>query len=116
LNFIFYFEKNEVILNKFVESYVKIRDEFEKKHEINTSYALCIIEIGFNIHNYSDIDTEKLKALGEQVKNYAGDMSGYTSDLMKALQNYYQSELFGGYKIPKRQPQDKSVKVLTTPD
>jgi hypothetical protein len=42
-------------------------------------------------------------------------MAGYAKDLMQAMQNHFQSDLFDNYKIPKRKPRDAS-KVLPTPD
>ena len=61
--------------------------------------------------NHKDI--EKLKDLCEKSIKKSYDLLAYMEDFQVELQNEFLSKLFK-YKVPRRKPIDKSLKVLTT--
>lgn len=114
LNFIYFFDGNKVIMNKFLVFREVIYDELMSLLELNSEFSNLLSKC----YHYSLTDTEiedDISKLFEQTKvlqEKIGELSGYMLDFNNELQNHLYSKLFK-YNIPVRKPLDSNVKVIS---
>jgi len=111
------FESREVILNKFTNIYHIILKESDKLIVCRSNYTTNYhMNISSDVMSKVIISEEKIdvtKELWEIYKNETWDFIGYLRDFKIELQNYFYSDLFDKYKVKRREPEDKNVRVLT---
>lgn len=111
------FESKQVILNKFVNIYQYILREsrvlLNSKTNFIDIYYMEISSIVMRREFVSKDIIEKAKSLSQKYEFQSLDFGIYLQDFKVELQNYFFSDLFKNYRIPRRNPKDKKEIVLT---
>jgi hypothetical protein len=115
LEFTYFFESREVVLNKFVGMKETYLEQLSEIREATGNYSEYLGRIYYSTYlNGIVLSEEELIDLENKTKEfneYIFDFLGYVHDFIIELQNAFLSETFG-YSIPIRQPTDSRYKVL----
>jgi len=116
LEFLYYFESREVILNKFSSMKNDFRDKYNEVNDDSIKLFNFLIE-SFLIEitkpsQIEKMDYEKYNSIVKQLESNMFDLHAYIFDFIVELQNVFLSDLFN-YKIPTRKPLDSKIKVLS---
>lgn len=112
-----YYESKEVILHKFILIYKFILNEnkklAEKHSEFKTYYMHNLLSKINQREQILKEDFDKIIILKNAYSEQVLDLIAYSYDFKIELQNYYLSHLFNDYTIPKREPENSDLIVLS---
>lgn len=116
LNFLYYFESREVILNKFLNMKNTFNNKYSETSKLSNDLIRFLID-SFIVDlplkkQIEKMDHEKYELLTESLREHIFDLFGYIHDFNIELQNAFLAEMFN-YKIPQRAPEKTNVKVLS---
>lgn len=115
LEFIYFFESREIVLNKFIEMKQVYLDQLGEIREIVNTYSEYIGSMYYSKYLSGVVlSEEEIKVFENKTKefnDYVYDFLAYIHDFIVELQNTFLSKTFE-YSIPVRQPIDPKHKVL----
>ncbi|GIO83258.1 hypothetical protein J25TS5_01900 [Paenibacillus faecis] len=115
LEFTYFFESREVVLNQFTEMKQVYLDQLGEIRKIVSMYSEYLGTIYYSKYLSGEVLSEEEMSIFETKTNefneYVYDFLAYIHDFIVELQNTFWSNSFG-YSIPVRQPTDPKYKVL----